>query len=254
MRLPDLARLHRRRERDAAGLFLVEGVRSVEAAVEAGASIAELLVTPQSRLDPRVAAVLTLAVPVREVGPRELAKVSEVETAQGLVALARFPEAPPPLATAARVLALDGVQDPGNVGALLRVAAWFGLDAVVAGAGTADFFGAKVVRSAMGGLWDVALHRTDDLAATLDALGAAGFGRYGAALDGADVDAWRPAAPSVLVLGSEAHGLSPEVAARLDGTVTIPGSPRRRGAESLNVAVAAGVLVHAWVGSAGHGG
>lgn len=252
LRLPDIARLSRRRERDARGLFLVEGIRSVESAVEAGARLTEVLVTAEAAQAPRVAVLLRRAgCPVREVAARELAKVSEVETAQGIVALAELPPEPD-LRTARRVLALDGVQDPGNVGTLVRTAAWFGLDAVVAGHGTADFFAPKVVRSAMGGLWDVGLARTDDLAGVLGVLRAGGFTVYGAALDGTPVAAWRPAVPAVLVLGAEAHGLSADVAAVLDAAVTIPvaparhGTEARRGTESLNVAVAGGVLLYQW--------
>ncbi len=246
MRLPDLARLTRRRERDAHGLFLVEGVRSVEAAVDAGAPLAEVLVTLEAAALPRVDTLLRRAdCAVRTVAARELAKISEVETAQGLVALARMPPAPD-LARARRILALDGVQDPGNVGTLVRTAAWFGLDAVLAGPGTADLFSPKVVRSAMGGLWDVGLARTDDLPATLRALREAGFTLYGAALDGTDASAWQPASPAVLVLGAEAHGLLPDVRATLHAAVTIGGAATRRGAESLNVAVAGGVLLHLW--------
>ena len=246
LRLPDVARLSRHRERDARGLFLVEGVRSVEAAVEAGATLAEVLVTAEAAATPRVDVLLRRAAcPVREVAARELAKVSEVETAQGVVALAGIPPSPD-LRTARRVLALDGLQDPGNVGTLVRTAAWFGLDAVVAGPGTADFFSPKVVRSAMGGLWDVGLARTDDLAATLGTLKQQGRSLYGAALDGVAANAWRPEGPGVLVLGSEAHGLSSAAAALLDVAVSIPGATGRRGTESLNVAVAGGVLLYAW--------
>jgi TrmH family RNA methyltransferase len=143
---------------------------------------------------------------------------------------------------------LDAVQDPGNAGTIIRTAAWFGVDALVAGPGTVDFFNPKVVRAAMGGLWDVRLSRTDDLVVLLDRLAAAGFHRYGADLEGMRLRDWSPRVPSVLVLGSEAHGVSPEIAAAVDDRVTITGSPRRHGAESLNVAVAAGILMQHWLG------
>jgi TrmH family RNA methyltransferase len=70
---------------------------------------------------------------------------------------------------------------------------------------------------------------------------------YGADLQGTDVRDWRPAAKSVLVLGSESHGISPDVAALLDERIVIRGGATRRGTESLNVAVAAGILMYAWV-------
>ena len=244
--LAELASLHRRPAREALGVFLVEGVRSVEAAVDAGAPLADVLVTEDAARDPRVAALLArVRADIHTVGARDIARVSDVETAQGVVAVARIPPAAD-LARSRRVLALDGVQDPGNVGTLVRTAAWFGVDAVVAGPGTADFFAPKVVRSAMGGLWDLGLARVPDLAATLADLRAAGFAVYGATLGGTDAARWAPRAPSALVLGSEAHGLAPATLAALDEAITLAGSARRRGAESLNVAVAGGVLMQMW--------
>ncbi len=248
MRLADLARFDRRRVRDDAQAFLVEGVRSVESAVEAGARLLAVFATDEAAAAPRVAALLAGAerggARVSAATVRDLARVSETETSQGVVAVAAMPPEPD-LSRAHRVLVLDGVQDPGNVGTLVRTAAWFGLDAVVAGPGTADLFAPKVVRSAMGGLWDVGLMRSADLAATLDALRTVGLRLYGAALDGEDAAAWRPEGRVALVLGSEAHGLSAATTAALDGAVTLAGSPHRRGAESLNVAVAGGVLLWA---------
>lgn len=247
-RLHALSQLDRRRHRDEQGVLLLEGVRSVEAALDAGADLVELVVSAEAAELPRVRALADrTAAPVYVVSARDLARISSVETSQGVVAVARQPTVAN-LSDARCVLALDGVQDPGNVGTLVRTAAWFGLDAVVAGPGTADLFSPKVVRSAMGGLWDVPLARTEalgvgDLAETLAAWRGADGRIAGAVMDGTDAAAWQPAARTALVVGSEGHGLSPAVEALLDDPITIPGSPKRRGAESLNVGVAGGVLL-----------
>lgn len=247
-RRKDIARLRRRRDRERLGQALVEGVRSVEAAVAAGARLVDVLVTPSARADARVAALLErVQVPIYEVTDDELAALSDVEHAQGVLAVAHAPMHD--TAGAARVvLALDAVQDPGNVGALVRTAAWFGVEAVVIGAGTVDPYNPKAVRAAMGGLWDVRIVQAVDLAAWLADRQAEGFALYGAAMAGTDARHWKPRQPSILVLGSEGHGLSAAVAQRLDEAVTITGSASRRGVESLNVAVAAGVLMHRWAG------
>ena len=103
----------------------------------------------------------------------------------------------------------------------------------------------------MGGLWDLRIATTDDLAAALDRLRASGHALFGADLDGEPAAAWSPPRTSVLVLGSEAHGLSEDVRARLDARVRIaapPATTDRLGVESLNVSVAAGVLLHRWLG------
>lgn len=256
-RLKDLASLSRRKGRAALGQFLVEGVRSVEAAVAAGAPLVEVFVAPEVADDPRVAAVLERAgAPVHRVAGRDLERVGDARTGQGLVAVARSVVLDAlPAGLGGPVLALDGVQDPGNVGALVRTAAWFGVGAVVANAQTADFEGPKAVRASMGGLWDLALVRVPDLDAALAALQGDGYDLWGADLSGTPSSGWSPPERSALVVGSEAHGLSPAVADRLragpDGGrfVSIPGAERTRpaGVESLNVVVAAGVLLGRWL-------
>ena len=258
-RLLDLAALHRRRGRDVQGAFLIEGVRSVEAAVAAGAPLLEVVVADDVADDPRVAALVARAeAPVSVAPARDVERISDARTSQGVVAVARriVRADARGLSVARRVLVLDGVQDPGNVGALVRSAAWFGLDAVVADARSADPEGPKAVRAAMGGLWDVALVRCD-LAEALGALAGAGLALWGADLGGTDARAWSPPARCALVMGSEAHGLSAGVTERLNGRVSIsrglqPGASRSAsvqapGVESLNVVVAAGVLMDRWV-------
>jgi TrmH family RNA methyltransferase len=187
---------------------------------------------------------------VHVVAARDLDRIADTSTTQGLLAVARTERVEPGALTGA-IVALDRVQDPGNVGAILRTAAWFGADAVLAGPGTADPFGPKAVRAAMGGLWDLKIASTDDLATDLEKLRARGLAVYGADLDGEPARLWTPARDAVLVLGSEAHGLSDEVVALLDARVRIAApSPTGavRGVESLNVSVAAGVLLHRWLG------
>jgi TrmH family RNA methyltransferase len=105
------------------------------------------------------------------------------------------------------------------------------------------------MRAATGGHWALRLTRTDAPGPLLDRLRRSGWALYGADLQGVRADAWTPERPSALVLGSEAHGLSPAVLDRLDTPVAIPGAAHRPSAESLNVAVAGGILVYEWMGA-----
>jgi RNA methyltransferase, TrmH family len=247
-RKKEIASLRQRKFRERLREVLVEGLRSVEAAVEAGAPLVDMVVTRAALQDPVIRALAErAAVPVYVVPEPVLERISEVETSQGILAtVAETLVDESDLPSLQTILALDGLQDPGNIGTIIRTAAWFGIDAVVAGPGAADFYNPKVVRSAMGGLWDVRLTRTKDLAGLLDRLRKAGFTCYGADLAGVPPSAWKPAAPAVLILGSEAHGLSSEIASRLDERVCVPGSPKRKGTESLNVAMAASILMYRW--------
>ncbi|NNF59114.1 MAG: RNA methyltransferase [Rhodothermaceae bacterium] len=249
-RLKELHRLLRRKGRERVRQFLVEGVRSVEAAVQAKAPLVEVLVTHEAAEDVRVIAVLdTLTVPVHTLPTREMARLTDTQTDQGLLGVATSVVADDlaALDAAQTVLVLDGVQDPGNVGTLIRTAAWFGAEAVLAGPGTADLESPKVVRSAMGGLWDLRLVRTDDLGAALARL-ADRMPIVGADLAGEPAARWQPPEAGALVLGSEAHGLSEATQQHLTARVCLKGHPPRKGVESLNVAVAGGILLHRWLG------
>jgi TrmH family RNA methyltransferase len=250
----EIAKLARRRYRQKHGQTLVEGPRALTSTVEAGAPLVEVIVTRDALDIPDVQMLTARAgVPVYVTDDETMHRLSDVQTHQGVLGVVERqlvePSAiPDRLGNAGTVLVLDGVQDPGNVGTILRTAAWFGTDAVVAGPGTAGWYGPKVMRAAAGGHWDVVLARTDTPGRFLDLLRKAGCALYGADLYGVSAREWAPERPSALVLGSEAHGLSGAVLDRLDAPVAIPGAARRPGAESLNVAVASGILVYEWIG------
>ena len=253
-RRKEIAKLSRRKYREERGETLIESRRALASALDAGAPVVDLVATEDALAEAEIQALVERAgVPVHTTDAETLRRLTDVETPQGLVAVVKRRYADPAdlperIGEAGTVLLLDGVQDPGNVGTILRTAAWFGADAVVAGPGTAGLFHPKVMRAAAGGQWDVACSRTDRLADTLDAFRRSGCSLYGADLHGTRADTWQPRRPSALVLGSEAHGLSAAVLDRLDTPVAIPGAPDRRAAESLNVAVAAGILVYEWLG------
>lgn len=247
-RLKDLATLNRRKGRRALGQFLVEGVRSVEAAMAAGAPLVEVLVTHEALDTQRVHELVeAVHVPVHPVAARDLDRISEVQTSQGIVAVSDS-IVRHQLEGEGAVVILDGVQDPGNVGALVRSAAWFGAGALVADTRSADFEGPKAVRASMGGLWDLQLVRIPDLEPVLADLRAAGRQIWGADMHGTPISDWHPGGNDALVLGNEGNGLTESVAAHLTGRVSIPGALSVRGVESLNVGVAAGVILHRWLG------
>ena len=249
-----IARLQRRKHRRRYGQTLLESRRALVSALDAGAPLVDVVVDAALQNDPALRAVLDrVSVPVYTTDAATLDQLTDVSAPQGLVAVVETPlldadALPDALPETATVLLLDGVQNPGNVGTLLRTAAWFGVDAVVAGPGTAGLYGPKVMRAAMGGHWDVACARADALGRLLDRLRHTGYGLYGADLHGVHAADWDPERPSALILGSEAHGLSAPVLDCIDTPVALPGAPHRLGAESLNVAVAGGILVYEWTG------
>lgn len=248
-RIKEIASLRHRKYRERLGQYIVEGARAVDSALEAGAALREIVIRrgdAYAEQMPWSPAVQHERIAV--VDEETFQKLSAVETSQGVLAVLDVPDQSTERVLAAkRILALDAVQDPGNAGTLIRTAAWFGIDAVVAGAGTVDLFNPKTVRAAMGGLFGVELAVANELAAFLDTASDAGFASYGADMRGEDAALWKPAERAVLVVGNEGSGLSAAVAKRIDGRVTIPGAGRPV-VESLNVAQAATILMYLWQG------
>jgi TrmH family RNA methyltransferase len=247
VKLLTLARdLQRRRARERHALFAVEGVRAAEELLRSPLTVRGALVSPRLATAPRGAALRTTLeakkIPVLEVSERDFESAAATETPQGVLVIAHVPErrlANLDLSSRPRLLVLDGIQDPGNVGTLLRTAAAFGAT-TLAMPGTVDLWNGKVVRSAMGALFHrPALHCTwDELDGFLELRG---IPLWGASGDGEPLDALRAPSALALAVGNEGAGLSPDALARVACRVSIPIEPE---VESLNVAVAAGILLH----------
>ncbi len=252
--LKEAAGLGRRKNREAMGCFAVEGWRSVASAIQAGATIEHVFLSPGLELTSAQRADLQRTTRVFDISEREMKRLSDVATPPGILAVVRYPDLAPLEPWPSRVLLLDGIQDPGNVGTLIRTAAWLGVQSVGIGPGTADPFQPKVVRSTMGGLWDVDIHLIDDLDEWLERAASAGASTWYTDMTGESVRDGHPSAPSIVVIGSEAHGVSDAVRRKANGAISIPGgagNDRTRGVESLNAAVAGGIIMSHWMRSPG---
>ncbi len=229
------AKLRRRRQRQAHRLCLLEGMRLVQDALTIGADFHSCFITAAAaNAQPDLAAQLQRACPLYLIPPKILDKISETVSPQSIVAVTAMPELPLP-AEAALSLILDGVQDPGNAGSLLRTAAAAGVDQVLFAPGCVDPFNGKVLRAAMGAHFRVPIRALQDWAAL-----PAGQTLYVASAEGAirydEVD-WGE--PSALVLGSEAHGVSSQMRERAAAVAV----PMAAATESLNVAAAGAVML-----------
>jgi RNA methyltransferase, TrmH family len=238
--------LHKAKGRKDLGQYLVEGSRALEAAVDAGALLVDVVATQEASQNTRIRGILErVDRPVFIASSRDLESVSDVRTSQGVAAAAVLPD--PAEMEAGPCLVLDGIQDPGNVGTLIRTAAWFGVKVVVCGPGTADPYQPKVVRASQGGLWDLQVVRSPDLRRLFASPRFSESPRYVADMRGVSLGEWRPRGNAVLVMGSEAHGISEAAREGAAQAVTI----ERRwsgGTESLNAAVAGGILLSHWLG------
>lgn len=227
--LSRLRALREKKTREAEGLYVVENPKVVAELLAAGVSFAELYATaawnhPRARVR-------------SEITPQEMARISHFPTPSDVFAVGKIERAPLPHGALGEglTLALDGIQDPGNVGTLLRVADWFKLNRVLLSPDCADLFSQKVINASMGSFARVKTH-TVDLATALvgDCVPV-----LGCDLGGDDVHALPSITNAVIVIGSEGRGLSEGVRRAVTRFVTIP---KYGEAESLNAGVAAAIV------------
>lgn len=178
------------------------------------------------------------------VSEREMERISQLKTASNSLAVVEMPHYRLAEVAPARnlALALDRVQNPGNLGTIIRLADWFGIGDIVCSEECADCFNPKVVQATMGAIIRVRIHYTD-LAAWLTEQQLAGVPTYGTFLDGENIYSATLSTGGVIVMGNEGRGIGSECAASITRRLFIPPYPAdRHGSESLNVAIATAVI------------
>lgn len=227
--------LAQKKYRDLHGLFVVEGEKMVAEARRSGFIMDKVYLQD-------------------EVGEAAMARLSMMSSPSPALAVLKKPSDSViedvreyELPGKGLFLVLDGVRDPGNLGTILRIADWFGIDAVFASGDTVDIFNPKVVQASMGAIFRVQFHYCD-IVSLCSRFSLAGGSVYGTFLDGDDIYSKElnlgDVSPSAIVVGNEANGISGDVAQAVTARLFIPPYPRDcRGSESLNVAVATAVAV-----------
>ena len=224
-----------RKGRKETGCFLVEGRKMVEEALASAFPVDAILV------DADRAAEFTLPghIPVFTMPSHVLAAVCDTKTPQGIAAVVRMADVQ---LTGSRLVAMDGVQDPGNVGTIIRTADAAGFDGVILSTQCADVFSPKVLRATMGSIFRMGIRVTDDLPGVLAQMVKEGSSVLSSQLDGEPFYQRSPMNERfVLVIGSEGNGVTDEVKAVATHKVKLL---MRGGAESLNAAVAAGIMMY----------
>lgn len=178
------------------------------------------------------------------VTPRDMERLSLLKTASNSLALVEIPRYRFDAAGAGRrlTLALDQVQNPGNLGTIIRLADWFGIGDIVCSPDSADCFNPKVVQATMGAILRVRVHYVE-LAPLLAQAAARGVPVYGTFLEGENLYDAQLTDGGIIVMGNEGRGVRPDVAQTVTRKLFIPPFPAdRRASESLNVAMATGVV------------
>ncbi len=223
--------LFHKKTRNAAAVFIAEGNKIVE---ELNTSDFEVI---------KIYALKDFADAHRqfnnlvEISALELEKISQLKTPNQALALVRKKKISGNISFENKItLVLDNIQDPGNLGTIIRTADWFGIKQIVASPNTADVYNAKVIQSSMGSFLRTGIHYTDLEMALKENTTPV----YGALLNGENVAAFSGISEGVIIIGNESNGISENILPFVQHAVTIPG---KGGAESLNAAVATGIIL-----------
>lgn len=222
-----------RKGRRESGCFLVEGRKMVEEALASAFDVETVLVQEDMELPDG------LTMPVYELPAHVLAAVCDTKTPQGIAAVVRMKEQS---SLGKHIVVLDGVQDPGNVGTIIRTADAAGLNGVLLSNQCADVFSPKVLRATMGSIFRMNLRTTDDLPGELTKLREKGYSILSSQLDGTPFYERQDVAERfALIIGNEGNGVSEQVQQTATHRVRLP---MRGGAESLNAAIAAAIMMY----------
>ena len=226
-----IQKLQQKKYRNELNLFIVEGKKSIVEFLQAGYRL-ELLIATE------VFGTALNGQPITLVSKEELRKVSSLKNPDEGLAIFHQRQHKGILQEGV-ILALDNVQDPGNLGTLIRLCDWFGIETLICNSQTVDCYNPKVVQASMGSLTRVAVHYVD----LAGFLATCALPLYAMDLDGENLYTTEFPEDCVLILGNEANGISPEIRALADGIITIPRFGKLQQTESLNVAMAGAIVV-----------
>jgi len=226
-----LKSLQHKKERKENGLFLVEGYKSVIEFINSSYQIEAIYHTASF-----ASKMLNLSQKINlyNISVTDIEKISSLKTPQEVIALVKIPLHPPLNNQKLRQkfsLVLDGIQDPGNMGTIIRTADWFGIDNIICSEDTVDAYNPKVVQASMGSLSRINVHYAD----ITSVLPQIGLPIFGAMLNGENIYQTKFGNEGLIVMGNEGNGLRPEVERLISKAITIP---RAGKAESLNVGIA----------------
>lgn len=231
-------RLNSRKQREKLGLFVAEGEKCVSDTFQ--------FFTPEAIIMNESAttkAELFRKYPVYTVTEAEMRELSQFQSIPEIIAIFRMPkeiEIKEENFSEGLTLMLDAVQDPGNLGTIIRVASWFGVARVILGSGCADPFNPKAVQSSMGAVGMVRIMQSN-LMTIIDAN--PDIPVCGTLLDGTDIYTTPLSLPAFVVMGNEGNGLSKELRQKVNLPLLIPSFAQGPHAESLNVAAATAITV-----------
>ena len=230
--------LQLKKHRDTHNCFVVEGEKIVDEIIKSDFSIYQIFATKGWLLsNPNIVAEQTY-----KISEKELSRISQQNTPNKVVAIVSKPTLDLSITalTKGLTLILDEIKDPGNLGTIIRVCDWFGVEQIICSKNSVDIYNSKVVQSSMGSLVRVMVYYADieDVINQLPS----DFPIYGACIDGKNISDIIIEKEALLIMGNESFGISDKVSLLIKKRIEIP--RKREGAESLNIAIATSILLH----------
>jgi TrmH family RNA methyltransferase len=237
-----IASMAQKKQRNLTGLFLAEGEKTVNELLKTGFQ-PHLIACTEDWSSP--ISLTTAATPIL-ISKDELSSASLLKTPQNVLALFKQPTFNIKIDAIKNelTLALDGIQDPGNMGTIIRLSDWFGIRHIICSDDTVDWFNPKVVQASMGGMARVKVHYTSSLSQFLEDYHKCNkTAIYGAFLEGKNIYSSPLQNTGIIVMGNEGNGIRPETAKQITEKITIPSFPPEYiTSESLNVGVATAII------------
>ena len=228
--------LGQKKFRKEEGLFIAEGPKLVKELLEDDVVNVKEIYALKEWIDENKKQLISRD--IIEISAFELEKISQLTTPNKVLALVQQFDENSPIITKGKItIVLDDVQDPGNMGTIIRIADWFGINQLICSHGCADVYNSKVIQSTMGSIARVRVVYTD-IREWLN--GQSNINIFAAALKGKDISAMEKIKEGILIIGNESKGISPEVFALANEKITIS---KKGKAESLNAAVACGIIL-----------
>ncbi|NIK91331.1 RNA methyltransferase [Mangrovimonas sp. CR14] len=224
-----VASLKQKKYRNQHGLFVAEGIKTIEELLASQIKLYHLFTTESFQLGSQKETLIT---------DHELKKISYLTTPNKALALFEIPNVLP-LDKSQLIVAVDEVRDPGNLGTIIRLCDWFGIEHLVCSTGTVDCFNPKVIQATMGSIIRVNIHYLDlpHLLSDFD------YPIFGAFMDGENVYSKALPNQGLVIMGNEANGISKEVEKFVTDRISIPRFGKLQETESLNVATATAILL-----------
>ncbi|AZA76429.1 RNA methyltransferase [Chryseobacterium sp. G0186] len=226
-----LQSLDKKKFRQKYNLFLVEGNKIICELFNSNFKVKEILSTDPQKLD-------RTDIPVTHISENELKKISFLKTPKDSVAICYLAEEQTWKDKNIQ-LVLDGIQDPGNLGTIIRLADWFGIEQIICSEDTVDFYNPKVIQATMGSFTRVNMVYTD----IVEYLAKTENVNVGTDMDGENIYTFERPEKINLILGNEGNGMRPETEKLLQKCISIPRFGKSQSTESLNVSMAAGIIL-----------